>query len=38
MEFLDSLALGASVAFTLQNLLYCLIGVIVGTAIGVLPG
>jgi TctA family transporter len=38
MELLSDLALGFSVAFTLNNLAYCLIGVLVGTAIGVLPG
>ena len=34
----DNLALGFSVAVSLQNLFWCLIGAIVGTAIGVLPG
>jgi putative tricarboxylic transport membrane protein len=38
MELLSDLALGFGVAFTLNNLAYCLIGVLVGTAIGVLPG
>src|ERR1044071_1630195 len=38
MELLDSLALGVSTAFTLANLFYCLLGVILGTLIGVLPG
>ena len=38
MDILSHLALGFSVAMTAQNLLYCFIGVIVGTAIGVLPG
>ena len=38
MEVLDNLILGAHVAFTWQNFLYCLIGVLLGTLIGVLPG
>ena len=38
MEILSNLALGFSVAVTLQNLLYCFIGVFLGTLIGVLPG
>ncbi|MEY4557031.1 MAG: hypothetical protein RLY42_204 [Pseudomonadota bacterium] len=38
MELLDNLALGFSTALTLQNLLYCFIGVLLGTMIGVLPG
>jgi TctA family transporter len=38
MEFLDNLILGAQVAFTWQNVLYCLVGVLLGTLIGVLPG
>lgn len=38
MEFLAHLSLGFSVAFTLDNLLYCLAGCILGTLIGVLPG
>lgn len=38
MEFFDNLALGFSVAFSLQNLLYCFIGCLLGTLIGVLPG
>jgi TctA family transporter len=38
MEFLDNLRLGAEVAFTWQNVLYCLAGVMLGTLIGVLPG
>jgi TctA family transporter len=38
MEFLDNLRLGAEVAFTWQNVLYCLAGVLLGTLIGVLPG
>ena len=38
MELIDHLVLGFSVAFSPQNLLYCFIGVLVGTLIGVLPG
>jgi len=38
MEFLDHIALGFSTALQLNNLLFCLIGVLIGTAIGVLPG
>ncbi|WP_020188005.1 tripartite tricarboxylate transporter permease [Methylopila sp. 73B] len=38
MELFDSLFLGLQVAVEPQNLLYCLFGVLIGTAIGVLPG
>ncbi|MCC6194357.1 MAG: tripartite tricarboxylate transporter permease [Burkholderiales bacterium] len=38
MELLGFLVIGAQTAFTPINLLYCLIGVFLGTAIGVLPG
>ncbi|WP_442757496.1 tripartite tricarboxylate transporter permease, partial [Pseudomonas sp. PM2] len=38
MEIFDNLALGFSVALTFQNVLYCFIGVLLGTLIGVLPG
>ncbi len=38
MELFDNLILGFSVALSLENLLYCAIGVSVGTLIGVLPG
>ena len=38
MELLANLGLGLETAFTLTNLLYCLAGVFLGTAIGVLPG
>src|SRR5258707_15795728 len=38
MELFQNLIFGFSVAISLQNLLYCLIGVTVGTLIGVLPG
>src|SRR3954447_12996221 len=38
MELFHNLIFGFKVALTLQNLFYCLIGVSVGTLIGVLPG
>lgn len=38
MWFLDNLAMGFSVALTPMNLLYALLGVFLGTIIGVLPG
>ena len=38
MELLDNLQLGFEVALTLQNILYCFLGVLLGTLIGVLPG
>ena len=38
MDILNNLLLGFSVALSLQNLLYCFIGVALGTLIGVLPG
>ena len=38
MEFFDNLALGFSVALQPINLLYAFLGVLLGTAIGVLPG
>ena len=38
MEIFSNLGLGLETAFTLTNLMYCLIGVFVGTAVGVLPG
>ncbi|MBZ0133885.1 MAG: tripartite tricarboxylate transporter permease [Rhodocyclaceae bacterium] len=38
MELVNNLLLGAGVAFTPLNLMYCLIGVVLGTLIGVLPG
>ncbi|VDS08178.1 Tripartite tricarboxylate transporter TctA family protein [Paracoccus haematequi] len=38
MDLLSNLALGFSVASSLENLLFCLIGVLLGTLIGVLPG
>ncbi|WAJ28272.1 tripartite tricarboxylate transporter permease [Antarcticirhabdus aurantiaca] len=38
MQFLDLLMLGFSEAFTPTNLLFCFIGALLGTLIGVLPG
>jgi TctA family transporter len=38
MDLLHSIALGFATALTWQNLLYCFVGVFVGTVIGVLPG
>ena len=38
MELLSNLALGFSTATSLANLGFCLIGVLLGTLIGVLPG
>lgn len=38
MELLANLSLGFDTAFTLQNLMYCFIGCVLGTLIGVLPG
>jgi TctA family transporter len=38
VELIANLELGLETALTLSNLLYCLIGVFLGTAIGVLPG
>ena len=38
MGLFDNLIFGFSVAFSLQNLIYCFVGVLVGTLIGVLPG
>lgn len=37
-EFGSNIAIGASVAFSLEGLLYCFLGVFLGTFIGVLPG
>jgi hypothetical protein len=37
MEILDNLFLGLQTALSLTNLAYCLLGVFLGTAIGVLP-
>ena len=38
MDTLQFLADGFSVAFQWHNLLFALVGVIIGTAVGVLPG
>ena len=38
MELLHNLTLGFHTAMSLQNLLYCFVGVLLGTLIGVLPG
>jgi TctA family transporter len=38
MDLMSNLALGFSVAFTIQNLLYAFFGALLGTLIGVLPG
>src|ERR671915_1379351 len=38
MDLLDNLALGFSTALLVQNLLYCFVGVLLGTLVGVLPG
>jgi putative tricarboxylic transport membrane protein len=38
MHYLDNLRLGLSVALSPGNFLYCLIGAVIGTVVGVLPG
>jgi TctA family transporter len=38
VELLANLAVGIDAAITLNNLLYCFIGVLLGTLVGVLPG
>jgi putative tricarboxylic transport membrane protein len=38
VDLLSNLALGASVAFTFQNLAYAFVGCLFGTLVGVLPG
>src|ERR1700745_1373155 len=38
MDVISNLGLGFAVALTLQNIVYCFIGVLLGTIIGVLPG
>jgi TctA family transporter len=38
MDVISNLGLGFAVALTLQNVVYCFIGVLLGTVIGVLPG
>lgn len=38
MDLINHLAIGFTTAFTLSNLIYCFVGVVLGTLIGVLPG
>ena len=38
MDFLSGLQIGVATALQPINLLYCFIGVLIGTLIGVLPG
>jgi putative tricarboxylic transport membrane protein len=38
MDLVNNISLGFQTAFTIANLFYCLIGVFLGTLIGVLPG
>jgi len=38
VDLLHNLAIGFNTALSIQNLLYCFIGVLLGTLIGVLPG
>ncbi|TDT31234.1 tripartite tricarboxylate transporter permease [Naumannella halotolerans] len=38
MDLFSNLALGFETAFQWQNILWCLLGVAIGTAVGVLPG
>lgn len=38
MEFINELSLGFSIALVPVNILYCFIGVLFGTLVGVLPG
>src|ERR1044071_4507741 len=38
MAFLSNLETGFSVELTAQNILYCFLGVFLGTVVGVLPG
>jgi putative tricarboxylic transport membrane protein len=38
MDLVDNISLGFQTAFTFANLFYCLVGVFLGTLIGVLPG
>ncbi|MCE3242756.1 MAG: hypothetical protein K0Q83_3263, partial [Deltaproteobacteria bacterium] len=38
MDLVNNITLGFQTALTLANLFYCLIGVFLGTLIGVLPG
>ena len=38
MDVFANLAIGFGVALTVQNVLYCFLGVFLGTLVGVLPG
>jgi putative tricarboxylic transport membrane protein len=38
VDLLDNLGLGVETALSVENLVYCFIGVALGTAVGVLPG
>ena len=38
MDIIANLSLGFSTAFSLANLFYCFIGVVLGTLVGILPG
>ncbi|TWG94103.1 TctA family transporter [Mesorhizobium sp. J18] len=38
MDLINNLGLGFDVALTLTNILYCFVGVLLGTLVGVLPG
>lgn len=38
MELIDNLYLGFATALSVENILYCFVGVFLGTAVGVLPG
>ena len=38
MELLEHLGLGFATALSPWNLLYCFVGCLLGTAVGVLPG
>jgi len=38
MDLFGNLAIGFGVALTLENILYCFVGVLLGTLVGVLPG
>jgi putative tricarboxylic transport membrane protein len=38
MEIFHNILMGFSVAMTLKNLSYCLLGSVIGTLVGVLPG
>jgi putative tricarboxylic transport membrane protein len=38
VDLIDHVRLGFEVALTLENFLYCMLGAVLGTAVGVLPG